>query len=61
MKADVSEQLHQLYLKEQPDIVFIECSGIAEPVSVLDACLTPILAPFTNNYTYDWCCRCKHV
>ncbi|HCZ7718972.1 TPA: GTP-binding protein, partial [Staphylococcus aureus] len=48
MKADVSEQLHQLYLKEQPDIVFIECSGIAEPVSVLDACLTPILAPFTT-------------
>lgn len=47
MKADVSEQLHQLYLEEQPDIVFIECSGIAEPVSVLDACLTPILAPFT--------------
>ena len=27
---------------------FIECSGIAEPVSVLDACLTPILAPFTT-------------
>lgn len=48
MKADVSEQLHQLYVKEQPDIVFIECSGIAEPVSVLDACLTPILAPFTT-------------
>ncbi len=36
------------YLKEQPDIVFIECSGIAEPVSVLDACLTPTLAPFTT-------------
>ena len=48
MKADVSDQLHQLYLDYQPDIVFIECSGIAEPLAVVDACLTPILAPFTR-------------
>lgn len=41
MKADVSDQLHQLYLDYQPDIVFIECSGIAEPLAVVDACLTP--------------------
>ncbi|MEB7397868.1 CobW family GTP-binding protein [Staphylococcus epidermidis] len=45
MKADVSEQLHQLYLDYQPDIVFIECSGVAEPLAVVDACLTPVLAP----------------
>ncbi len=60
-EIDVSEQLHQLYLKEQPDIVFIECSGIAEPVSVLDACLTPILAPFTT-ITHNVAIECnKHV
>lgn len=45
MKADVSDQLHQLYLDYQPDIVFIECSGVAEPLAVVDACLTPVLAP----------------
>lgn len=48
MKSDVSQQLHELYLSYQPDIVFIECSGVAEPLSVVDACLTPILAPITK-------------
>ncbi|MCI2947158.1 GTP-binding protein [Staphylococcus caledonicus] len=45
MKANVSDQLHQLYLDYQPDIVFIECSGVAEPLAVVDACSTPVLAP----------------
>lgn len=45
VKADVLEQLHQSYLRGQPDIIFIKYSGIAEPVSILDACLTPILVP----------------
>ncbi|MDC6327079.1 CobW family GTP-binding protein [Staphylococcus auricularis] len=48
MKVDVSQQLHQLYLTHQPDIVFIECSGVAEPIAVVDACLTPVLAPITT-------------
>ncbi|MDU5912297.1 MAG: CobW-like GTP-binding protein, partial [Staphylococcus epidermidis] len=46
MKSDVSQQLHELYLKYQPDIIFIECSGVAEPLAVVDACFTPVLAPF---------------
>ena len=40
------QQLHELYLKYQPDIIFIECSGVAEPLAVVDACFTPVLAPF---------------
>ncbi|MGN5882867.1 MULTISPECIES: CobW family GTP-binding protein [Staphylococcus] len=48
MKADVSKQLHQLYLQYQPDVVFVECSGVAETQSVIDACLTPVLAPISN-------------
>lgn len=44
MKADVSKQLHQIYLDYQPDVVFVECSGIAHTQSVIDACLTPVLA-----------------
>lgn len=48
MKADVSQQLHQLYIHYQPDIVFIECSGVAEPLAVVDACLTPVLSPIVR-------------
>lgn len=48
MKADVSQQLHQIYLDYQPDVVFVECSGIAEPQSVIDACLTPALTPIST-------------
>ena len=44
MKSNVSQQLHEIYLEHQPDLVFIECSGIAEPLAVVDACLTPVLA-----------------
>lgn len=48
MKADVSKQLHQIYLDYQPDVVFVECSGIAHTQSVIDACLTPVLAPIST-------------
>lgn len=48
MKSNVTEQLHDIYIDYQPDIVFIECSGIAHPLEVLDACLTPVLTPFSN-------------
>lgn len=48
MKTDVANQLHELYLEYQPDVVFIECSGVAHPSEVLDACLTPVLAPFSE-------------
>jgi len=46
MKDDVAHQLHMLYIEQQPEIVLIECSGIAHPLEVLDACLTPVLSPF---------------
>ncbi|WP_423229403.1 GTP-binding protein [Staphylococcus pseudintermedius] len=49
LKANVSQQLHELYLTHQPDIVFIECSGAAHPVEVFDACMTPVLAPFIQD------------
>ncbi|MEJ7541542.1 CobW family GTP-binding protein [Staphylococcus intermedius] len=49
LKADVSQQLHELYLAHQPDIVLIECSGAAHPVEVFDACMTPVLAPYIQD------------
>lgn len=48
LKTDVTKQLHEIYMTFKPDIVFIECSGIAHPSEVLDACLTPVLAPFSK-------------
>lgn len=51
LKADVSQQLHDIYLMHQPDIVFIECSGVAHPIEVFDACMTPVLAPIIADMT----------
>ena len=51
MKSDVSQQLHELYLKYQPDIIFIECSGVAEPLAVVDACFAPFyFKEYGGNY-----------
>ncbi|REH76031.1 CobW family GTP-binding protein [Staphylococcus felis] len=49
LKEDLTAQLHEIYLEHQPDIVFVECSGVAHPVEVLDACLTPVLTPITTH------------
>ncbi|UEX90376.1 CobW family GTP-binding protein [Staphylococcus ratti] len=48
-KNDVASQLHEIYLEHQPDIVFIECSGLAHPLEVYDACLTPVLTPIVER------------
>ncbi|MBA8779718.1 GTP-binding protein [Staphylococcus schleiferi subsp. coagulans] len=51
LKEDVSQQLHELYLSYQPDIVLVECSGVAHPIGVFDACMTPVLAPYIEDIT----------
>lgn len=43
LKDDIEVVLHHLYHKENPDVVFIEATGIAHPVEVIDACQTPTL------------------
>lgn len=48
-KNDVAAQLHSIYLEHQPDIIFIECSGLAHPLEVYDACLTPVLTPLVER------------
>ncbi|RXK19123.1 GTP-binding protein [Macrococcus sp. DPC7161] len=48
LKVDVEIQIHQLYLEHQPECMIIECSGVAHPVEILDACLSPVLTPFSN-------------
>lgn len=38
--------MHSLYQQERPDVIYIETTGVAHPIEVLDACVSPILAPF---------------
>ncbi|WP_238323363.1 CobW family GTP-binding protein [Planococcus antarcticus] len=46
MKDELEMQLLELYRNEQPDVIFIEATGVAHPVDILDACLSPVLAPY---------------
>lgn len=46
MKDELEIQLHSLYQEERPDVIYIETTGVAHPIEVLDACLSPILAPY---------------
>ncbi|EJQ52561.1 hypothetical protein IEQ_01604 [Bacillus cereus BAG6X1-2] len=46
LKEELEIQLHSLYQQERPDVIYIETTGVAHPIEVLDACVSPILAPF---------------
>ncbi|KYG32794.1 CobW family GTP-binding protein [Bacillus gaemokensis] len=46
LKEELEIQLHSLYQQEKPDVIYIETTGVAHPIEVLDACLSPILAPY---------------
>ncbi len=46
LKEELEIQLHSLYQQEKPDVIYIETTGVAHPIEVLDACVSPILAPF---------------
>ncbi|WP_459501251.1 CobW family GTP-binding protein [Bacillus sp. C1] len=46
LKDELEIQLHSLYQQEKPDVIYIETTGVAHPIEVLDACLSPILAPY---------------
>lgn len=48
MKDELEIQLHSLYQQEKPDVIYIETTGVAHPIEVLDACLSPILAPYVE-------------
>ncbi|MBM7647836.1 G3E family GTPase [Bacillus ectoiniformans] len=48
MKDEVEIQLLTLYKQEQPDVIYIEATGVAHPIEILDACLSPVIAPFVQ-------------
>jgi G3E family GTPase len=45
IKNELEMQLLSLYQQHQPDVIYIETTGVAHPLEVLDACLSPIIAP----------------
>ena len=48
LKNELEIQLLSLYQQHQPDVIYIETTGVAHPLEVLDACLSPIIAPFID-------------
>ncbi|MFC3885012.1 CobW family GTP-binding protein [Bacillus songklensis] len=46
MKDELEIQLLSLYQEHQPDVIYIETTGVAHPIEVLDACLSPVIAPY---------------
>ncbi len=45
LKDEVEIQLLMLYQQEQPDVIYIEATGVAHPIEIMDACMSPIIAP----------------
>lgn len=48
LKDEVEIQLLELYKDHQPDVIYIETTGVAHPIEVLDACMSPIIAPLID-------------
>lgn len=48
LKDEVEIQLLELYKEHQPDAIYIETTGVAHPIEVLDSCMSPIIAPLIN-------------
>jgi G3E family GTPase len=48
MKDELEIELLSLYQQHKPDVIYIETTGVAHPIEVLDACLSPVLAPNTD-------------
>lgn len=43
-KIQLENALLTLYVQEKPEVIYIEGSGIAHPMEIYDACLSPVLA-----------------
>ncbi|PAD68470.1 cobalamin biosynthesis protein [Bacillus sp. 7586-K] len=48
LKDEVEIQLLMLYQQEQPDVIYIEATGVAHPIEILDACMSPVIAPYVH-------------
>ncbi|KGR75213.1 hypothetical protein CD33_13180 [Ureibacillus sinduriensis BLB-1 = JCM 15800] len=43
-KSQLEKAILTLTLMEQPDVIYIESSGIAHPMEIYDTCLSPVIA-----------------
>lgn len=43
-KDQLERTILMLYKSNRPDVIYIENSGVAHPIDVIDACLSPIIA-----------------
>lgn len=48
LKEEVEIQILELYKEHQPDVIYIETTGVAHPIEVLDSCMSPIIAALLN-------------
>ncbi|WP_461201950.1 CobW family GTP-binding protein [Anoxybacillus sp. TBDG-1] len=46
MKDEVEIELLSLYKEHKPDVVYVETTGVAHPIEVFDACLSPLIASY---------------
>lgn len=45
IQGQLTKQLLSLYQQHQPDVIYIESTGVAHPIEVLEACFTPLMIP----------------
>lgn len=43
-RDELERSILTLYQQQKPDVIYIESSGIAHPLEVIDACLSPVIA-----------------
>ncbi|WP_165967225.1 GTP-binding protein [Jeotgalibacillus sp. S-D1] len=48
LKDELEITLLSLYKEHEPEVIYIEATGVAHPVDVLEGCLSPLLAPDMN-------------
>lgn len=44
LKDEVEIQLLNLYMLHRPEVIYIEATGVAHPMEIIDACMSPLIA-----------------
>jgi G3E family GTPase len=45
IQDQLTHQLLSLCQQYQPDVIYLECTGVAHPLEVLDTCISPLMTP----------------
>ncbi|TCS96577.1 G3E family GTPase [Hazenella coriacea] len=49
IQDQLTQQLVSLCQQHEPDVIYIEATGVAHPLEVLEACLTPLMIPYLRT------------